>query len=368
MSLSRRKTLALIGGGVILSAAGGMAAFLGTRTPTRALAPWDAAGVGEEPRRKALSYALLAPNPHNRQPWLVDLSTPETVVIWRDEDRDLPVTDPYGRQLTIGMGCFIELMRIAAAEDGYAVDLSLFPQGDAGPVAIAHFSEGAVPDPLFAHVMSRRSCKEPYRPDAVPAQAVTALSDHGTVITDPDRITQLRDLTWRAWLTEAEDPAAYGESVDLMRFGRAQIEANPDGIDLGGPMLETLMLAGLLNRESQRDPSSTGYQEGVRLYREMLTETPAYIVQSSPTNTREDQIAAGAQWLRANLAATGLGLAVHPVSQALQEYPAMATHYREAHALLAPEGHTLQMLARLGYGPEVPRTPRWPLETRMMAT
>lgn len=367
MRLNRRRSLAVIGGGVILAAGSGVGAFLGTRTPTRALAPWDQAARETEPRRRALSYALLAPNPHNRQPWLVDLSTADTVVLWRDPDRNLPVTDPHARQLTIGMGCFIELMVMAAGADGLAVDLTLFPDGEAGPVAVARFSPGAEVDPLFAHVLDRRSCKEPYRPDPVPDSAVAALSAYATIVTAPARVEALRRLTWEAWLQEAETPAAYNESVDLMRFGRAEIEANPDGIDLGGPMLETLMLAGLLTRESQRDPNSAGYREGVRMYREMLAATPAYVAQTTADNTRPAQIGVGRRWLRLNLAATGLGLAVQPVSQALQEYPEMAAHHAAAHAMLAPPGHTVQMLGRLGYGPSVPRTPRWPLDSRIMA-
>ena len=39
-----------------------------------ATAPWREPGAGErDPRRWALAHAILAPNPHNRQPWLIDL-------------------------------------------------------------------------------------------------------------------------------------------------------------------------------------------------------------------------------------------------------------------------------------------------------
>ena len=63
-----------------------------------------AAGEYADPRMRALSYGILAPNPHNRQPWLVDLTTPDRVVVWRDKAKNLPETDPFDRQLTIGMG------------------------------------------------------------------------------------------------------------------------------------------------------------------------------------------------------------------------------------------------------------------------
>lgn len=70
---------------------------------------------------RALSYVILAPNPHNRQPWVVDLSQSDQIVIWRDKEKNLPETDPLDRQLTIGMACFLEQLKIAASQTGHCV-------------------------------------------------------------------------------------------------------------------------------------------------------------------------------------------------------------------------------------------------------
>ncbi|MCP5002217.1 MAG: twin-arginine translocation pathway signal protein [Hyphomicrobiales bacterium] len=364
--MSRRKVLTIIGGGTIAAAATGTGLFAATRTPTKALAPWAAAGLEEEPRRRALSYAILAPNPHNRQPWQVDLATPDTVRIYRDKTRNLPETDPHARQLTIGLGCFAELMRIAASQTGHKIEFDFFPDGEDGPVAETRFGDGANADPLFAHVLERRSCKEPFTAQEVPANMVAQLEPLANVHTDPGKVAEIRDLTWQAWKTEIFTPRTMKESVDLMRFGKCEINANPDGIDLGGAFLEALMLAGILSREAQSDPNSTGFKEGIRIYEEMLNATPAYAVITTDGNTRLDQIEVGRRWLRLNLTTTALGLSLHPVSQALQEFEEMAPHYEKAHAMLAEPGHTVQMLGRLGFGPKVGRSPRWPLETRII--
>lgn len=360
---NRRTALKILGGGFIL-AAGGSGVFFGTRTPSKALAPWDAAGGYSEPRMRALSYAILAPNPHNRQPWIVDLSIPDQIAIWRDKEKNLPETDPFDRQLTIGMGCFLEQLTVAASQTNHIVDFDLFPEGENGPVAIARFSEGAIPDPLFVHIPNRRSCKEPYDeriPSAVPE--LSALAD---VYTDKAMVDRLRNLTWDAWMVEATTYRTMKESTDLFRLGKAEIEANPDGISFSGPFFETLILTGLMTREGSLDPKGMEFAEGAKIYNEMLFSTSAYAAIRTPKNDRLAQIEAGRRWLRLNLTTTALGMSLHPVSQALQEYSEMAKHYNEIHSLLAEPGETIQMLGRLGYGPTVPVSPRWPLEAKLM--
>lgn len=362
--VSRRNVLKVLGGGVIVAAAT-PPILSATLKPREALAPWAEAGGYTEPRRRALSYAILAPNPHNRQPWEVDLSQPDTVVVWRDKSRDLPETDPYDRQLTIGMGCFLELMAIAASQAGHKVDFDLFPNGEDGPVAVARFSDGASTDPLFAHVMDRRSSKEPFEDKQMAAKAVGALGGLANVVTDPEMVSELRELTLDAWMVEATTYRTMKESADLFRLGKAEVNANPDGIDFHGTFYEAGILFGMITREGSLDPASDEFAMVKEIYTEMLMATPAYAVITTDGNSREDQIAAGRRWLRLNLTTTREGLALHPVSQALQEFPEMAPHYIRAHEMLAGPGQTVQMLGRLGHGPDVDISPRWALETRI---
>jgi len=165
---------------------------------------------------------------------------------------------------------------------------------------------------------------------------------------------------------EATTPRTLKESVDLMRIGKAEIEASPDGIDLGGPFLETLSVVGLLDRRQLADPDSQAFQQGMDLYDQLMHTAMAHQWIVTPGNARADQLAAGRAYVRVNLKATELGLGMHPLSQALQEFPEMAALHDELNATLAPPaGRRVQMLARLGYGPAVPASPRWPMESRV---
>jgi hypothetical protein len=72
--------------------------------------------------------------------------------------------------------------------------------------------------------------------------------------------------------------------------------------------------------------------------------------------------------MRMALAATGAGVAVHPMSQALQEYAEMDALRREAVALSpAPDNGFVQMLVRLGYGSGARAAPRHALDTIIRA-
>jgi hypothetical protein len=380
--MQRRRFIALMGGGIVLAAGASFGTFAATRAPSKALLPWERAGsLNQEPRQRALSYAILAPNPHNRQPWLVDLSTEDQVTLYVDTEKLLPHTDPLNRQITVGLGCFLEVMVMAAAEQGYRVELTLFPQGSdaAGltkaPVATAKFVQDASvrPDPLFAHVMQRRTLKEPFDlTKPVPQSALDAMfasGQNGTQLAgsvEAKSISGLRALTAKALQIEIDTPRTYKESVDLFRIGKSEIEANPDGIDFSGALFESLALIGQFDRNVVMDRNSASYAQGVAAVLENAQTAMGHIWMVTKGNSREDQIASGRDWVRVNLAATALGVGFQPLSQALQEYPEMAEIYKSVHSRFAPEGGTVQMLSRLGYGPSVSVSPRWPLEAKII--
>ncbi|NWG53276.1 MAG: nitroreductase family protein [Hydrogenophilaceae bacterium] len=380
MRSNRREVMALLMAG---AAAPALSSCTGGPDPAAA---WRAPGAGESDlRRFALAHAILAPNPHNRQPWLVEMVGDDEVRFFVDVERLLPATDPFDRQITIGCGAFLELFDLAVRQRGKTAEIALFPDGepqprlDQRPIAHIRITDAAAErDPLFDQIVRRRTNREPFGervPDAAllariaalgaigAAQSLTIESVQGGALRD-----ELRRLAWDAFEREFRTPAAHMETVNLIRVGRKEIAEHRDGIAIEGGMVEFAKMLGMVNRSTLADIDNSQTRDGLMEWRPLALEAPAYVWITTPDNTRATQIAAGRAYARLNLAATAEGLAMHPWSQALQEYPEMAALHAQAERLLdAPGEARVQMLARVGYGPEVKAAPRRGLDAHIRA-
>jgi hypothetical protein len=343
--MERRLFLRVMGGGIITAAS---VSGCSSDYPDAALAPWQ--GPGNEPdlRRWALGYALLAPNPHNLQSWSVDLSVPEQITLWVEPTRLLPETDPPGRQILIGQGCFVELLRMALAERGVRAEVQAFPDGEPGPmaadvpkkpVARIRLLPGGQKDPLFAQVLRRHTDKNNYdttrtvAPEALQtlrdAVAPVAVQTGGTV--QADAVGTLRQLCWDASQVEILTPRTALESLKLLRIGPTEIEQHRDGISNNSPRVRIFNALGMVDRTQAPAPDSPATQQMKERFQGHSMSAMGFVWISTAQGRRIDALQAGHAYVRMQLAATALGLGIHPMSQALQEFPEMAPHYQAVH-------------------------------------
>lgn len=379
--ITRRAVLLTGGAGVAVAAGGATALQLG-RDIDAAREPWRTAGRGfEDVRLDALAHAVLAPSPHNRQPWLVKLEGEDRLTLFADPDRLLPETDPFNRQVVIGLGAFLELLRMAAARRGVRARIDSWPEGepqpllDARPVArVRLVSEPTVArDPLFAAVLDRRTVRTPFEDRPVAPEAMAAI---GSVLDgpgafawtdDPAEVADLKAMADAGWIVETGLPRTHHESTKLVRVGADEVVANPDGIALHGPVMEAYHLSGMLTHETYDDPGSRAFAASRSFYEGLIDGAPAFGWLASPGNTRADQLRAGADWVRLHLAATRAGIAMHPLSQVLQEFPEMRVLHDRFHDLvgMAPPAR-VQGLFRLGHAVFPEPAPRWPMRSRLV--
>jgi hypothetical protein len=376
MAMSRKTFLRVIGGGIVLAVGAVVAVPRLDAMPAVAVEGWRGPLASEsDPRRRALAWALLAPNPHNLQSWAVDLSQPDTILLHVDAAKMLPETDPLSRQILIGHGAFLEILAMAAAAEGWRTEIVLFPDGDwrpDRPVARIRFLRALAPaiDPLFVEVPRRRTVKGKF--EARPLQAAhkaALLAGHTLTITDdPARVDRLRALAVAGSELEMATARTHKESIDVARIGAAEIATHRDGIALKGPMIWALRQAGQMTAEKAMTPGTLAWNGGRDYVLAGYASARAFGWIASDGNSRADQIAVGRAFVRLQLAATKLGVVLQPHSQTLQEYPEMVElRLAMRRETGVQEGSTLQMFFRLGYAADPGPSPRRPLESFLRA-
>lgn len=378
--MERRKFIKLVGGGVVVAAGAAGAGLLMSapifRIPDSAVAAWRAPEPELELRRLVLSYAILAPNPHNLQPWIADLRNPDEIALSLDPDRFLPATDPFGRQILMGAGAFIELLALAAADRGHRADVILFPKGEPGKnIDGREFARiRLVPqpdikrDPLFKHVPARRTDRRTFDPKrpvstgdiellraaaaALPVRFGFAGSADGSP-SDIARLAEIRKIVREAWRVEVNTEPTMMESMRMVRFGSSEIGQHRDGIAITSPIAVILAKTGLIDVSKFPAPDSRITAGLIADFDAITASTPAYLWIATEGGSRVRQIDAGRAYARLNLAGVSAGLVMQPNEQALQEYAAVADQYQAIHRLLeAPTPqYAVQMLARVGYLP-----------------
>lgn len=384
--MQRRNFIRLAGGGTV-AAATALSGLSGCSSalPAEAIEAWrgpDAALASTDVRRWILSYAILAPHSHNLQSWIADLRTPGEITLTCDLTRLLPETDPMGRQIMMSHGTFLELLDMAAKEQGLRADITLFPEGafgpdkiDARPVArIRLMPDASVPrDPLFAQVLLRHTNRKVYdlaRPVPPAARAaLTAASPAGIRVgqvglEDGAAMAEHRRVAKEAWRIELVTPRTVMESFHVLRVGASEIARHRDGLSITSPMVVALERLGLFDRTKVPAADSSATTGQIKDFNANLDATPGFVWMVTPDNSRVAQIESGRAWARVQLAATAQGLAMQPLSQALQEYAEQKQVYADIHKLAGATraGETVQMWARVGYAPAVEPAPRRKLQ------
>ncbi|MBS0384039.1 MAG: twin-arginine translocation pathway signal protein [Proteobacteria bacterium] len=355
----------------VLAAAPALTACGGEQLPDPAAA-WRNPGAGErDPRRFALAHAILAPNPHNTQPWLVTLHGEDGMALYCDLGRRLPFTDPFDRQITIGCGAFLECYRLALRHLGYAPVITAFPDGEPSPrldaKPLAHVNFGArtdaPADPLFDYIAARRTNRSPYDLTRIPhltdlqklADAAYERTGEVEWALEPERVAHLRDIVWRAFELEMHTPGALAETFGWLRFGRDEVARHRDGLAVEGPLIGAAKLFGMFGRANMLNPNSEANRQALQDWRRKIDTAPAFAWLSMQENddTPTGRLTAGMAYARMNLAATGAGLAIHPWSQGLQEYREMASIRSELRTALQNGENFPHMLVRIGYADPV---------------
>ncbi len=131
-------------------------------------------------------------------------------------------------------------------------------------------------------------------------------------------------------------------------------------------------LLGAFDRGNPPPEGSTAYQQMMGRFEGHSKTAMGFVWLSTPMDqhaqagtTRSAEVQAGRAYMRLQLKATELGLQMHPMSQAPQEFAEMKPYYDRLHVMLVDKPaseETVQMFCRIGYCEAQQHTPRRALE------
>jgi len=304
-----------------------------------------------------LRYAILAPSSHNTQPWLFRINAMD-VELFADRRRALRVIDPSDRELTISCGAALFNLRIAAEYFGHKYEVVLLPNPDS-PDLMAQFrlglsGETSSDDVLVFHgITGRRTNRGAFRPDPVPSELLAQLesiAQNDGAWLSTYAVEEVRNAV--ADLVAQADRLQWANKAfreELAHWVRPKGENFQDGLpvhDVG--IKDWLSFAGpALIRSFDRGGGQAARD------RDIATHSPVLAVLWTP---QDDP----ATWLNTGQALQSVLLhaRIENVWASFLNQPIEVPELRTQLASMLGLAGFPQILFRLGYGDDVPPTPR----------
>jgi nitroreductase len=331
---------------------------------SRTLESWDVreadfpnTGTPVEQLCFLLHYAVLAPSVHNTQPWLFKV-VDDAVELYADRTRALPVIDPDDRELTISCGAALFHLRIALRYFGYTGTVILYPDAD-DPDLLARIQLGksreasAEEQALFKMICKRRTNRQTFEQRAVPESVLIALQEaaHAQgawlyIVQAEEERTAIADLIAMADRMQWADKHFRREWIAWTHPSHSQRRDGipGDALDLGG-LLSSISLRIGRTFDAGQGRAATDHQ--------LAAGSPVLAVLGTNVDTPYDWLTAGQALEHILLYARSQEVWASFLNQPI-EIPDMRLML---HTMIERVGSP-QLLLRMGYGPEVPATPR----------
>lgn len=318
--------------------------------PPQFSSPFDSPEI-----RAILSCASLAPSGHNTQPWTVSLGDGE-LRIGTDKTHWLPKVDPLNRELALSVGTFLENLLIAAPNYGYLADYSVIGNDPSSRELLkVQLKKTSIRPVSIGELRARRTIRSgqlatPLSNDDVKI-LLTGFDNEAHFISPASKEGRyLANGTIEANRAQALRDDAQGELGEWIRWADADGRAHRNG--LTPESMEISGLAGwyvrhFMNRTSVQERSFR--DQGVDRVREQVRSCGGWIVITSRDSALPSLIETGRRTERMWLEARARSIAIHPMTQLLEETP-----FRDRVASELRVTGPVQFILRVGYVQQYP--------------
>ncbi len=309
--------------------------------------------------RELIRYATLAPSGHNAQPWLFGTQE-NTIRIFPDYSRRLPMVDPEDRELWISLGCALENLVIAAQSVGYEAEIT-YPAPDADFLTI-HLTTVTVHKsaPLMDAIPHRQNTRSLYDGHAVPLadmkkiEGVTPVPDISLLmITSSDRKEAILEYVKAGNQRQYGNQAFINELVSWLRFNKPEAMHTLDGLYThcsGNPEIPRWLGERFITTKSADQQSGTDAKN--------IRSSSGLMVIAAAQDDKRHWIDTGRLYERLALTLTACNIKLAFLNQPLE----VVTLRAQFQSYLNLGTAQPQLLLRFGYAAPMPRSLRRPIE------
>jgi hypothetical protein len=303
-----------------------------------------------QPLTEVLTLAAQAPSGHNTQPWTIRILDKEHWIVGIEDSRRLPGVDPTARETLLSLGAFLENLIIGASHYGYRVDYRIIATSPAdSDVLDIRLRESRSSPQNLQRIKLRRTVRNGFRKEPIQSADLKLLMNYGTGLQyfapDTAGAKYLAEGTVEANRQQAYRDPAEEELGKWIRWSTADAAKYRNGLTPASMEIEGIAgwyVSHFYNRSSVLSKSFR--ETTIKQVKERVGQGAGWLVVSSPDGALATLIETGRRVERMWLALRNLKLAIHPMTQMLEEVPWREQVARNLGTQSAP-----QFLLRVGY-------------------
>jgi len=298
-----------------------------------------------------LYHACLAPSGHNAQPWFVRIVQKNEWVIGLDPQRRLSEVDPDNREALLSIGAFAENLALAAGTYGFQAEMKIIAenpfQQDIIKVSLKPTSPNAYP---LERLKRRMTVKQGYLADEIKKEDIRELSEplKGRLFYFPkgsEHADCIEEGAIENFRIQVNREGAQQELVRWVRLSNKDAERHRDGLTVAGMEIRGFKGWFVRNFIKPQDFLKPSFrQQSIDLTAKLARQGGGWLIITSEGQTVADLIDSGRRFERMALLARERNLALHPMTQYLEEREGLDQIAANHAASVIP-----QFILRVGY-------------------
>jgi len=302
--------------------------------------------------KQILFLASLAPSGHNTQPWFVQYLAPFHWMIGNDKSKWLPAVDPTQRETILSIGAFMQNLEYAAGPFGYACDWNLLAatNQDERVLEVKLIKAESTDSFDIGKIRNRRTVRSDFLSDVLKKEDLEYL-----VNSEPEWIHYLpnagkesqfmNEQTIEANRLQSYRDPAQQELANWIRFSSKDAEKYRDGLTTASMEIEGISGWVVRNFYGKTNVMKNDFRErGIDNVKKQVSESAGWILITSKDETVATLLETGRRMQRLFLKVREKGIAIHPMTQILEESSTRQTLNQSIGI-----GKNVQFILRTGY-------------------